>query len=117
MAEIRETHVERDAQGRVIDTVVRVEKVPDDHHQARKTKRGGGFGIGLLIGILLIAGAILAYAYSQGGFQQAGREADQATAQIQEQTEQAIDSTGAAVDRTADTTTQAANETSETATN
>lgn len=108
MAEIRETHVERDAQGRVVDSVARVEDVPGEQEAARARKRGG-FGIGLLIGVLLIAGAILAYAFSQGGFQQAGREADQAAAQVQQQTEQMIDETAAA--------SREASKTSETVTN
>lgn len=107
MAEIRETHVERDADGRVIDTKVVVER----------PKRKGGFSLGMLFGVILIAGAIIAFAYSQGSFQQAGVEADQATAQIESTTDTAIDTTGAALEEAGDTAAQAANETSDTATN
>lgn len=107
MAEIRETHVERDADGRVIDTKVVVER----------PKRKGGFGWGMLFGVILIAGAIIAFAYSQGSFQQAGVEADQATAQIESTTDTAIDTTGAALEEAGDTAEQAANETSDSATN
>jgi hypothetical protein len=78
-------------------------------------RRSGGFGWGLFLGAILIAGAILAFAYSQGSFQQAGVEADQATAQIEQSTDAAIDNTGQAIDQT--TGEQAANETSDTATN
>jgi len=95
MAEIRETHVERDADGRVTDTKVIVDR----------PKRGGGFGWGMLFGIVLIAGAIIAFAYSQGGFQQAGVEADQATAQIEETTGATIDSTQQAANEVGDTAT------------
>lgn len=87
MAEIRETHVERDEEGRVTDTKVRIER----------PKRGGGFGVGMLLGVLLIAGAIVAFAYTQGSFQEAGLEADQATAAAEQQLEQAADTTQAAL--------------------
>ncbi|MGE0743302.1 MAG: hypothetical protein AB7O98_18350 [Hyphomonadaceae bacterium] len=97
MAEIRETQVERDADGRVTDTKVVIE---------RPRKRGGGFGWGMFFGVLLIAGAILGFAYTQGSFQQAGVEADQVAAQVEQQTDAAID-----------TTEQAANELSDSATN
>lgn len=107
MAEIRETHVERDSDGRVTDTRVVVER----------PKRKGGFGWGMLLGVILIAGAIIAFAYSQGSFQQAGVEADQATAQLEQQTDQAIDTTGAALEQTGENAEQAANEMSDTATN
>jgi len=107
MAEIRETHVERDEDGRVTDTKVIIDR----------PKKKGGFGWGLLLGVLLIAAAVIGFAYTQGGFQQAGIEADQATAQIEQSTENAIDSTGAALDETAENVDQAANGTSETATN
>lgn len=106
MAEIRETQVERDADDRVVDTKLTVE---------RPKRRGGGFGWGLFLGVILIAGAIFAFAYSQGSFQQAGVEADQATAQIEQSTDAAIDNTGQAIDQA--TGEQAANETSDSATN
>ena len=96
MAEIRETHVERDPEGRVVDSKVTIER----------PKRSGGFGWGLLLGAIVIAAGIIFFAYTQGSFQQAGVEADQAKAQVQ-------DSTSAAV-RSAD---QAQNQTNNDATN
>jgi cytoskeletal protein RodZ len=99
MPEIRETHVERDADGRVTDTKVVVEH----------PKRKGGFGWGMLFGVLIIAGAIIAFAYSQGSFQQAGVEADQATAQIEDQTSTVAENTGDALESAGDTAEQATN--------
>jgi hypothetical protein len=92
MAEIRETHVERDAEGRPVDTKTVIER----------PQRGGGFGWGLLLGVVLVVVAVIAYAYSQGSFQRAGREVDQAarTAHVQ-------------LDRTADKTRQAINNATE----
>ena len=115
MAEIRETHVERDEDGRVVDTKVVIER-PDEHR-----RKGGGFGWGMLLGVILIAGAIIAFAYSQGSFQQAGVEADQATAQIEETAGATAENAGDAIEQAGDNAEQAgdqaANETSETATN
>lgn len=107
MAEIRETHVERDADGRITDTRVTV----------GKAKRGGGFGLGMILGVLLIAAAILAFAYSQGSFQQAGREADQVAARAEAQAGAVAQSGEQTLEGAADRSEQAANETSETATN
>ena len=107
MPEIRETHVERDAEGRVVDTKVTID---------RPRRRGGGFGWGMLLGVILIAGAIIAFAYSQGSFQQAGVEADQAKSQVEQATGEAIDNTGAATDQRGEDASRAANETSDTAT-
>jgi hypothetical protein len=119
MPEIRETEVERDAEGRVIGYRERVsENVTAPHERPR---RKGGFGWGMLFGILIIAVAIVAFAYSQGSFQQAGVEADQATAQIEEQTEDVAATAGDALEDAGDQAEgvgdQAENETSETATN
>lgn len=109
--EIRETHIDRDADGRVVNREVIVER----------PKRKGGFGWGMLFGVVLIAGAIIAFAYSQGSFQQAGVEADQATAQIETQTASAVDQTGDALESAGDQAEQlgdqASNEMSDTATN
>src|SRR5262245_14567378 len=105
MAEIRETHIDRDAEGRPVDTRVTIEK---------PSKRRGGFGWGMLLGVLIIAGAILAFAYTQGSFQQAGVEADQATAQVQEQSQEVAQNAGEAVDNT---TTNSTNTTSDATTN
>ncbi len=107
MAEIRETHVERDEDGRVTDTKVIVER----------PKKKGGFGWGMLFGALLIAAAVIGFGYSQGSFQQAGVEADQVAAQVEQSTEGAVDATSDAVDDAAQSTDQAMNETSDTATN
>jgi hypothetical protein len=99
MAEIRETHVERDANGNVTDTKVVVDR----------PKRKGGFGWGMLLGVLIIAGAIIAFAYSQGSFQQAGVQADQATAQIEDQTATVAENTGDALESAGDAAEQATN--------
>jgi hypothetical protein len=118
MPEIRETEVERDADGRVTGYK---ERVSDDTIHEQPRRRKGGFGWGMLFGILIIAVAIVAFAYSQGSFQQAGVEADQATAQIEEQTGQAVETTGDALESAGDQAEsagdQAANETGDTATN
>lgn len=111
MNEIRETHVERDADGRVTDTKVIVDR----------PRKKGGFGWGMLFGVILIAGAIIAFAYSQGSFQQAGVEADQATAQVEQQAGTTLENTGDAIENAGDTAEQAtdtaSNEMSDTATN
>jgi hypothetical protein len=95
MAEIRETHVERDADGNVVDTTV------------THRKKGGGFGFGMFLGVILIAGALLAFAYTQGSFQQAGVEADQATAQVEQQTAIVAENAGDVVENAGDTVEQA----------
>lgn len=92
MAEIRETHVKRDEHGRVTDT-----KVIIDH-----PKKKSGFGLGLLLGVVLIAGAILAFVYTQGSFQEAAREADQVAAQVEQQTASIADTTTQTVERSTD---------------
>ncbi len=106
MPETRETHIERDEHGRVVDTKVRVSR-----------HRGAGFGWGLLFGALVLAVVVIAFAYSQGSFQQAGVEADQAAAQAERQLDAAVDQTGDAIDNAAERTEEAANEVSDTATN
>lgn len=115
MAEIRETEVERDADGNVIGYRERVAE------RDEPKRRKGGFGWGMLFGILVIAIAVVAFAYSQGSFQQAGVEADQATAQIEEQSGQAAETAGDAIENAGDQAErvgdQAANETSDNATN
>ena len=122
MAEIRETEVERDADGRVIGYRERVSEHVDDDKPVRR--KGGGFGWGLLLGALVIAIAIVAYAYSQGGFQQAGVDADQVASVVEEQTDDVVDRTDQALQGAADTTERAVDnatdetsETSDTATN
>lgn len=99
MAEIRETHVERDEHGNVTDTRVVVER----------PKKKGGFGWGMLFGVVLIAGAVIAFAYSQGSFEQAGMRADTATAQIEEQTSTVAENAGDAIENAGDQVEQATN--------
>ncbi len=100
MAEIRETHVERDEDGRVTDTKVVID---------RPKRKGGGFGWGMLLGVLIIAAGIIGFAYSQGSFQQAGVQADQATAQIEQQTSTVAENTGDALETAGDQAEQATN--------
>jgi hypothetical protein len=100
MAEIRETHVERDEEGRIVDTKVTID---------RPKRKSGGFGWGMLLGVLIIAAGIIGFAYTQGSFQQAGIEADQATAQIEEQTSTVAENTGDVVESAGDQAEQATN--------
>jgi len=106
MPEIRETHVERDENGNVVDTKV-----------VQRRRGGGGFGWGMLLGVLIIAGGIIAFAYSQGSFQNAGADADRATAQIEEQTSTIAENTGDVLENAGDAAENATDEMSETATN
>jgi hypothetical protein len=114
MAEIRETEVERDADGRIVGYRERVSEHVDDKKPVR---RKGGFGWGLLFGALLIAIAVIAYAYSQGGFQQAGRDADQVAAQVETKTDDVVGRTDEALQGAADNTRQAYNDNAEQTTN
>ncbi|MGE0595612.1 MAG: hypothetical protein AB7G40_16955 [Hyphomonadaceae bacterium] len=93
MAEIRETEVERDAEGRVVGYRERNVEQP---------RKGGGFGWGLIFGVGIIAVAIVAFAYSQGGFQQAGVEADRATQQAEQQITQTAENAGDVVENAGD---------------
>ncbi|MGD9816767.1 MAG: hypothetical protein AB7Q23_03995 [Hyphomonadaceae bacterium] len=97
------------------------ENHPHDHEDRRvvereviveRPKKKGGLGWGTLFGVVLLAGAILAFAYSQGSFQQAGVEADQAAAQVEQQTDRAVDATQDALQ-----SAQAENESRDAATN
>ena len=115
MAEIRETEVERDADGRIVGYRERVSEHVDDDKPVRR--KGGGFGWGLLLGALLIAIAIVGYAYSQGGFQQAGQDADQVAAQVETQTDDVVGRTDEALQGAADTTQQAVDNTTNNDTN
>lgn len=99
----RETHQPHDHEDRrVVEREVMVER----------PKKKGGFGWGVMFGAVLLAGAILAFAYSQGSFQHAGVEADQAAAQLEQQTDQAVDATQDALQ-----SAQADNESRDAATN
>src|SRR5689334_10073187 len=88
MAEIRETQVTQDMEGNVVDRKTVIE---------RPRKKKGGFSLGLLIGVLIVAGAIVAFAYNQGSFQSAGREADQATQTAQVQLDRTTQNTQQAI--------------------
>jgi hypothetical protein len=94
--EVRTKEVYRDSEGRVI----REEPVVRERHV--EVKKGGGFGIGALIGLLIAVAAIALFAFSQGSFSQAGREADQATSQAGVGLNQAADKTGNAIENTGD---------------
>lgn len=87
MAEVRETQVTRDMEGNVVDRKTVIER----------PKKRGGFGWGLFLGVLIVAGAIVAFAYNQGSFQSAGREADQATQTAQVQMDQTANNARQAV--------------------
>lgn len=99
MAEIRETQVERDADGRVVDTKVTIDR----------PKKGGGFGWGMLLGVLIIAVGIITFAYTQGSFQQAGVQADQATAQIEDQSRTVAENAGDTLESAGDTAERVTN--------
>ncbi|MET0183472.1 MAG: hypothetical protein ABW199_11350 [Caulobacterales bacterium] len=87
--EHRETEVVRDPEtGRVTGYVEHVEERP------KKKSGGGGLILGLLLGALFVVGGVAIYANSQGGYQQAGIEADQAVEQAQTETSQASDQIG-----------------------
>jgi hypothetical protein len=107
MAEIRETEVHRDADGRVIGYKERIAEHVDE--TTRRRGKGKSFGWGLLMGAMLIALAIVAYATSLGSFQEAGREADQAAAVIDEQTDDVVGAADEVLQGAADTAQSAAN--------
>jgi hypothetical protein len=81
MAEVRETQVTQDPEGNVVDRKTVIER----------PKKKGGFGWGMLLGVLIIAGAVVAFAYNQGSFQTAGVRADQATQTAQVELNQTAD--------------------------
>lgn len=92
MAEVRETQVTRDADGNIVDSKTVIER----------PKKKGGFGWGMLLGVVIIAGAIIAFAYNQGSFQTAGARADQATQTAQADVSQTADNAKAAAQRATD---------------
>lgn len=92
-SKIRETQVDRDVDGNVIGYT--------DHIEEPK-RGGGGFGLGLLFGVVVIAGALMAFAYSQGSFQTAGARADQATQTAQAEINQSADTASNAVQNATD---------------
>jgi hypothetical protein len=92
MAEVRETQVTQDLDGNVVDRKTVIER----------PRKKGGFGWGLLLGVVVIAGAIVAFSYNQGSFQSAGREADQATRTAQIEATQTADNARQAVNNATD---------------
>lgn len=105
MAEVEETDVERDEDGRVIGY---------RQHIERPRKRGG-FGWGLLLGMVLVAGGIVAFAYSHGSFQSAGVTADHATAQVEQQASNAAHQAGDQLNNAGDQAQQTAQQTEQNA--
>ena len=89
MPEIHETEVERDADGNVIGYKQVIER----------PRRGGGFGWGLVLGVMIIGLAIAGFAYQQGSFQTAGVQADRAAAQTEESVRQTAEQAGDAAQR------------------
>jgi hypothetical protein len=75
MSTHRETEIERDEDGRVVAVEERI----------ARPRRGAGFGWGALLGVILITGAMIAFAYTQGSFQNAGARVDSAAQQAEEQ--------------------------------
>lgn len=93
--EHREAEVVRDPEtGRVTGYV--------EHVERPKRRGGGGLLIGLILGALLVAGGIAIYASNQGGFQQAGIEADQAASQAASEASQASNEASNAIGQTAE---------------
>lgn len=97
MAEVRETQVTKDMEGNVLDRKTVIE---------RPVKKGGGFGWGLILGVLIVAGAIIAYAYNQGSFQTAGARADQATQTAQVEATQTADNARQAINNATEDNSQ-----------
>jgi len=91
-AEIHKTEVQRDSEGRVIGKTERVER----------TLPRRGFGWGMLLGLLIVMVAIVAFAYSQGSFQEAGREADVAAQEAQQEVGAAMEQSGDALESAGD---------------
>lgn len=93
MAEIRETEVARDSQGRVIGQTERIVDRP---------RKGGGFGWGLIFGVAIVAIGVIAFAYTQGSFQTAGARADGAAAQAERRLDQTAQNAGQAIENAGD---------------
>ncbi len=100
MTKVREMQVERETGEPIASTMEK----PIDH----RPRRSGIAGV--IFTVILIAGAIGLFAYSQGSFQSAGRETDQAAAQVERQVDAAVVNTGDALEAAGDNAKQAANE-------
>ncbi|MGE0045282.1 MAG: hypothetical protein AB7J28_01055 [Hyphomonadaceae bacterium] len=90
--EVRQTDVARDPEGRVVGTTERIVE----------RRRGGGFGWGLLFGVLIIAVGIVVFAYSQGGFTRTERVVTDTS--ITRNIETAAENTGEAIEGAAQAT-------------
>lgn len=93
-----ETQVVTDSRGGVVETTER---------QTKPVRRGGGFGMGALLGFFVVVAAIAIFAYSQGSFRNAGADADRATSQAQQQIGAAAERTGDALETAGDNAKQA----------
>ncbi len=93
MARIEEARVEQDADGRVEKIII------------ERPKRGRGFGFGVLVGVMLIAGALMAFVFTQGSFQQAAVEADHMAASVERQADAAVNGVEQAANESSDTLT------------
>jgi hypothetical protein len=114
MSDFRETRIERDSEGRVVGSTERIvnrdaaNTRPDNSAAnsrpiyATPERKKGGFGRGLLFGIVLVALALIVFALTQGGFTEAGREADQAAAAAEQQVDRAAENAGDAAERAGD---------------
>ena len=91
MSKVRETRVERDVDGNVVGST-----------EIERPKKKGGFGWGMLLGVVIVAGAIIAFAYNQGSFQTAGVRADQATQTAQADVNQTANNAATATQRATD---------------
>lgn len=89
MARIRETQIERDENGRVVEERVEIKR------------RGAGFAPFLFVVMLaaIVAGGI--YVAQQGSFEQAGIEADQGVAQLEQQAQRTAEAASDQVQRAA----------------
>ncbi len=94
--EVRETQVVTGADGRVVET-----------SEIRSGRRGGGFGTGAVFGIVILAVAVVAFAWSQGSFTNAGADADRATVEAQDGIGNAIENTGDVLETAGDNAKQA----------
>jgi type VI protein secretion system component VasK len=103
MAVIRETRVTPDVEGDVVErnTVERPVVI-----ERPVVKKKGGFGWGMILGVLIVAGAIVAYAYNQGSFQTAGARADQATQTAQVEASQTANNARQAVNNATEDNSQ-----------
>jgi len=97
MARIRETQIERDENGRVIEERVEIKR------------RGAGFApflFVLILGLIALGGY---FVVQQGSLQEAGREADRAAAQVEQQVQRTAEAAGNQVEQFGDQVERATN--------